>query len=437
MMILRSICFVTAALLFASPALAEKTWHVSKTTGKNKNDGSKDKPLKNIDKAVKKAKAGDTILVAEGVYSGTFNIGYVEFKVPVKLYGGYATDFSSRDPIAHPTVFQPDNKSGAKSRKALFQWKSGSKTQGVVIDGFVFDMGMRNAYSTKKGKPDGVETGMLLLPPAKEPGQKATVTEPCVSFRSGSKGGDITISNNVFANCASFGVQAAFRKGYVKVTNNVFVSNRMAAIEVFGTCPRPSGKPKAQSKCGQVEYGNNTILFTWSRLKDFLDMGYGTRMMTQAEYNVHHNIIGASILSGVDHSRFTPVDWIKLDNNVFFANKQSALHFVPESNTTLNLTPDQFDDLEYASVTGNKFEIPKTLVLDKKYLAGFLAARYSEKADYNPDSPANQMRSLYGLNKQGKLKTKVSMYANRYPWKEAIKLFGAVSGVGAQKPAKK
>ena len=37
-----------------------------------------------------------------------------------------------------------------------------------------------------------------------------------------------------------------------------------------------------------------------------------------------------------------------------------------------------------------------------------------------------------GLNKQGKLTTKVSMYANRYPWKKTLELFGAVKGFGAQ-----
>ena len=39
-----------------------------------------------------------------------------------------------------------------------------------------------------------------------------------------------------------------------------------------------------------------------------------------------------------------------------------------------------------------------------------------------------------GLNKQGKLKTKVSMYANRYPLEDALKLFGALKNVGVQKP---
>jgi hypothetical protein len=37
-----------------------------------------------------------------------------------------------------------------------------------------------------------------------------------------------------------------------------------------------------------------------------------------------------------------------------------------------------------------------------------------------------------GLNKQGKLTSQVTMYANRYPLKKALELFGSVNGCGAQ-----
>ena len=43
------------------------------------------------------------------------------------------------------------------------------------------------------------------------------------------------------------------------------------------------------------------------------------------------------------------------------------------------------------------------------------------------------MREMYGLPKQGKLTTQVSMFANRYPADDALKLFGAKADVGAQK----
>ncbi|MCK5691156.1 hypothetical protein KAI87_17865, partial [Myxococcota bacterium] len=93
----------------------------------------------------------------------------------------------------------------------------------------------------------------------------------------------------------------------------------------------------------------------------------------------------------------------------------------------------EFEDLDFASVSGNKKATPK-LPIDKAYLGGFLSARYSEKADYDENSPANQFRAAFGMNKQGKLKTKVSMFGNRYPWKVALKLFGALAEAGPKKP---
>lgn len=409
--------------------------HVSASTGKNNNDGSKDKPFKNIDKAVKKAKPGDTIKVAEGVYSGTFGVGFVESKVAFKFLGGYAKDFSSRDPTKHLTVFQPDNASGAKARNALWKWPSGSKVGGLVIDGFVFDMGERNSYDASKGKPDGVASGMLTLPPGKGVGVAATVEQPCVAIQSGSKveGKEVRIENNVFLNCANFAIQAVLDKGSYFIRNNVIINSRMAGIELSGTCGNLG--PNKPRNCGPAEISNNTVLFTWSRQKDFLDMGYGIRIMKGVEYNIHHNIIGTAILTGVDHSRFNTNEWVKMDNNVFFGNRKGDLHFCPASNADLWLPVDQFGDLEFASVADNRSEIPKGLPVNKAYLEAFLAARYSEKTDYDPNSAANQMRERFGLNKQGKINSKVSMFGNHYPLEGVPAFFGAVAGVGAQKPA--
>ena len=416
---------IVSSVLFAliiSTAYGE-TIHVSISTGKNKNPGTKEAPMKNIDKAIKKAKAGDTILVAEGTYSGTFGIGYLTIDKPIELYGGYSTDFSERNVTEHLTVFQPDNKSGAKSRKALLTL---SKTiDGTVVDGFIFDMGMRNSYSPEEGKPEGVETGMLLLPPKKAKGDSVTVTEQCLRIAAGNKGGNIKISNNAFLNSAKFGIQGGVPIGTITITNNVFASNRMASIEVWGTSAK---------EVPSAEIAYNTILFSWSRLKDFMDMGYGVRIMTKMKYDIHHNIIGTAVLTGVDHTRFNNDEWVKLDDNLFFLNKQSDMEYSPESSTKLNLSADEFEDLELASVSGNRDEISQGLPVNKAYLEGFLSARYTEEEDYDPESPANLMRELFGLNKQGKLTTSVTMCGNRYPWKEALKLFGALDGVGAQNP---
>jgi hypothetical protein len=37
-----------------------------------------------------------------------------------------------------------------------------------------------------------------------------------------------------------------------------------------------------------------------------------------------------------------------------------------------------------------------------------------------------------GLNKQGKIASETTMFMNRYPWRETLRLFGALKGYGAQ-----
>jgi len=406
-----------------------KIYYVSKE-GSNKNDGSKENPLKNIDKAIKKAQAGDKIFIAEGVYSATFGMGYLESDKPLQLFGSWDTNFTTQDILNHPTVFQPNNASAGKGRKALLRFTK--EVGGTIVDGIVWDMGERNLYDLKEGFVEGVKGGRIRRSSEPLKGMNSTVEEPCISMRSGVQGGDVTIQNCVFVNGASFGIQAAHKSGSFKVLNNVFVANRMAAIEIFGTCAGSKEKRNMIS-CGEVEIANNTVLFTWSRLKDFGDMGYGIRIMTKLEYNIHDNIIGANIMGGIDNSRFCKDEFIKIDNNIFFGNKTGDLRYYPESNVKLDLMVDQFDDLEFESVSSNKSEaLP--LVVNEAYLKGYFAARYSETTNYDPNSSQNQWARMLGMNQQGTMSSKVSMFMNKYPWQETMQLFGASEGVGAQKP---
>ncbi len=404
-----------------SPATG-RAWFVSAEGGNNQNDGSRKSPFKEIDRALKSAAAGDTILVAEGRYMGTFGIGYLEIDKPVRLYGGFSGDFSSRDHKRRATRFQPDNASGAKARKPLITFTKG--IDGAVLDGFVLDMGERNSYSAAEGKPDGVATGMLLLPPAKNGNDAPTVEQPILSVATSAEGGNFTVRNCVFANGANFGIQAAIRSGTMTVENNVFVANRMAAIEAYATS---NADPAAT-----VVVRNNTILFTWSRLKDFADMGYGIRIMKKTAYDIQGNLIGGNVTGGIDHTRFNKDDSIRMDGNVFFVNRRSDLFYSPSSNTQLSLRTADFGDLPFASAKDNRTEIPPSLAIDKAYLAGFLAARYTEETDLDRDSPANQWRSVLGMPLQGTMTSAATMFANRYPWESALGMFGAVPGAGAQ-----
>ena len=45
----------------------------------------------------------------------------------------------------------------------------------------------------------------------------------------------------------------------------------------------------------------------------------------------------------------------------------------------------------------------------------------------------NTFRSAMEMNQVGTMQSLASMFANRYPWHEALQLFGAMDGYGAQK----
>ncbi len=406
-----------------------KILYVSKQNGNNKNDGSKSSPLKNLDKAITLSEPGGKIYITGGIETGTLNVGFIESNKAVQIYGSWDESFEKQDIVAHPTLIQPDNESARSTRKALMIFTK--DVAGTVIDNLVFDGGERNAYHVKEGIIEGIEGGRLMSATEKPPVGYATVDEPLLQFMSATSGGDVTVQNCVFVNGASFALQAGHRSGKFTVKNNVFVGNRMAAVEIYGTCASTGG-PNTLSLCGEVEVAYNTIIFTWSRIKDFMDMGYGVRIMTKCDYNIHHNIIGASILAGVDHTRFNKNEWVKVDNNIFFVNKDEDLHYSPVSNTRLRINTADFGDLEIASASGNKNEIPDGLKVNKAYLEGYLNARYSEQTDLDRNSPANQWRSMLGMNMQGTMTSSVTMFANKYPWKEALLLFGNINGYGAQ-----
>jgi hypothetical protein len=403
--------------------------YVSKANGSNKNDGSKAAPFKNLDKAIEVALPGTTIYIAGGIESGTLNVGFIESDKPVKIFGSWDENFTEQDILAHPTVLQPDNESARSTRKAILKFTK--DVNGTFIDHLVFDGGQRNAYHEKEGIVKGIEGGRLLPDTERPAVGFATIFEPLLQFVSAATGGDVTIQNCVFVNGASFALQAGHRSGKFTVKNNVFVGNRMAAIEIYGTCASTGG-PKSMSLCGEVEVAYNTILFTWSRTKDFQDMGYGVRVMTKCDYNIHHNIIGASVLAGIDHTRFNKDEWVKVDHNIFFVNKDKDLHYSPVSNSRLRIDAGDLGDLEIASTSGNRNEIPKELKINQDYLDGYLNARYSEQTDLDRNSAANQWRSMLGMNLQGTMSSSVTMFCNRYPWKETLELFGNVKGYGAQ-----
>ena len=415
MKILRFTLLTIAVLLLAVPAgAAGDTWYVSQGTGSNRNDGSRENPVKNIQKAIELAAPGDVIRVAEGNYYGLMNSGNIKINKGVSIIGGYSADFSERDVLAHRTYVQPSATSnGSAQGQGTIQINVMQSGSLVELDGLILDRGNSVAYNPRgEGRPFGVETAMMQpigtagvgAPGVPEP-QVYTNETAIVYINTGSKC-DVTIRNCAFLNGPNFGILGSTSATKIIIDNCIFVNIRMAAVELRGS----SGAMNSET-----HFTNNTVLFVWSRLKDYGDMGYGYRFLPKMDSYLDHNIIGCCIFSGLDRTHVdSPASKeaervTTCENTLFFLNRQCDLT-LPGGGMFLRVNVDDFDDVEQLAE-----ESDNESVTDPSVFGGALNEAY--------------LRGFLGISASG-----TPMFANHYPVEDALRLFGAVEDHGAQVP---
>lgn len=447
----------------STPAAAGKTYYVSVSTGSGRADGlSPEKPMKDLQKAIDAAEDNDVILVAEGNYLGNLDRGYLQSGKfadathdPgkfISIYGGYSTDFSERDVIKHITKIQPREQ---KFTAPLFNVNArrpygyNGPVGNVVIDGLVFDLGENNIYCVKNvdleitGTPnDRVLTGRFV-----ELG--ASPQCPMEGFMNGDEyglhmdvEGNVRISNCVFVNCRDYGICALMGKGHMEVCNNVFVACRYSACQVKGNTN------DAGIASVSLDFHHNTVLFTWTRTKAFEDMGQGFRFMNGIRtIDCHNNIFGCNSNCAVErvfyesNKEMEKLKQSNLYDNYFFANKRD-LELASMGAATISVSAANFEDVDEALI-GPKYEGNKEMpqgndafinAIDQPYLEGFMNLSIVQSQSYNPNSAANQVNRMFGMNQQGSETVRPSMYCNKYPWEKALDLFGKVDNYGAQMP---
>ena len=434
---MKTIPMIIAALCAASLSAADI--YVSLSTGKKKNAGTKEAPLKNLWHALQKAEDGDVIHLAEGIYPGNAKCNWFYIDKAVSIIGGYSKDFASRDPLKFRTMFQPLNENNDKKGTGLGIFtieftKRPAQPKGVnmVFDGLIFDDGQAQSYPPVKGKPEGVETGMWLEPPAKGNTPFASAKRYLVYSATANRvEGDITFKNCAFVNAGNIAMNLNWYKGKVKMENNVFCNSLMVGANVYSSNP--------QQGAVEWEFKKNTVLFTWSRTSELSDMGFGVRTTGNMKSELEDNIIGLSVLTGWDNTKGNDkTKKIEAKGNVFFLNRQSDAQ-VTKSPSVVKVKVDDFeDDLEgnYGIETASDnvgVSDPKALsaCINAAYLKAFLTMKYSEKATLDAGQ-LNAWRQAVGLPQQGTIVSKVDMFGNRYPLEDALKLFGAMPGKGAQ-----
>lgn len=444
-------------LAMAAPSMANPIpdgtgyLYVSANKGSNRNTGTKDKPFKDLQKAVDAAEEGNVIIIAEGNYEGNLDQGFISIKKYVSLIGGFNDDFSEYDPLKYQTMIRPGPAaSGTNANYGLLDIYVRGKRDGVVlIDSIILDKGDVNCYflpapdNPKSGTPEGVETGRLDPPGFGSSGAPKMQDRRTVSNQliKGEVEGQLTIRNCVLMNGSHFGIQMGNIGGHFDIYNNVFLANRMAACEIRSMNATPGQ--------ATVDFHDNTVLFVWRRdpMPGSKDMGYGFRYMTGIDADVHHNIFGCIDFAALDRT-YIDSDKNKEEkrqtsawDNLFFSNLEADLTLPSGGGMFLRIFAKQFEDaLQLVEYEGNRemsgAEIDALVkAVDEAYLKGFLSMEGTSSMTHNPGSSENLFRSALGMPQVGSSSYTVSMYMNRYPLERATDLFGALAGYGAQVPA--
>ena len=407
--------------------------YVSMERGSARAEGTKDAPMRDIQKAVDKAADGDIIRV------GNLDRGWIQIKGKyVSLEGGWNDDFTERNPIKYITRIQPSvEQRGTIGQGLLMIEATANKNAQMIIDGLFFDLGLVHEYAkadptdARFGCPEGCETGRIM--PVGNPPNKT------IRLIGGKMAGKLVIRNCMFLNASFNAIIMTNMGGDWEIYNNVFVSNLYASCEINGGLNQNTGAHQST-----VDFHHNTVLFSWPTTKEMESMGYGYRFKNGADHNVHHNIFGCNnygaLDGGWDDSNL-PADKRKICSaydNLFFMNRGDLVMAGNSGGKWLYVPGKRFDEVEMLTKYENNRELPGTSkfkdVIDQAYLKGYASLEIITTESYDPNSAANLFREAFGLNKQGTMTTRVSMFGNRYNFDKAVQLFGAEPGYGAQLP---
>ncbi|HEU4591108.1 MAG TPA: right-handed parallel beta-helix repeat-containing protein, partial [Steroidobacteraceae bacterium] len=190
---------VSPAPMFTPPLPqrpAGRDWFVR--AGSSGGDGSREKPFRDPFQALEKCEGGDTIHVAAGEYFGKLRSGkWLLTMRNLALLGGYDAGFTVRDPWVNPTRFSLDADEKAKGRPGGTILYSEENSDGLVLDGFVFDGATWNSY--KDGSLDIDKSP--IAPLIRLRGADAPITVRNCVFVNGSDGAvDISCALAVFEN---------------------------------------------------------------------------------------------------------------------------------------------------------------------------------------------------------------------------------------------
>lgn len=323
--------FVPAPLVPAEPAVRPegRDWFVK--AGSSGGDGTREKPFRDPFQALDKAEGGDAIHVAGGDYFGKLHSG--KWKILIRnltLLGGYDAEFAERDPWKNPTRLLLGEDEKAKGTPEGMILASEENSDGLVLDGFIFDGAPYNHYT---------DNGSLDL--------RSSPTNALVTLRGG--GAAITVRNCIFLNGSDSAINIDCPYGVFE--NNLVLNNSGWALKL-----RADGT-------GPCTVRNNTLLFACDptpRAGTGQSSAEGTlfHLTGRASVAVESNIFAFADNYGVRCT--VPQQNVSFENNIFAANLFNHLtdaQYLWADSATWERRA--VADSAFAVFQGNTLELPK------------------------------------------------------------------------------
>ena len=371
-----------AVLCLWSNLAAAEEYFVSIARGKGK-DATKEKPAKDLGNLVAKLKDGDVINIAEGVYVGRDESGSDSLGVAVKIVGGWADDFSARDPWgAHRTVFAGVNTINGSTQPRLII--SASTCAPIAVDGIVFDNGPRNYYREDKDLVISRQANASL-------NRNATPETGAIKLEMPRKC-EASITNNVVMNTAPTGGAIAVwghQDSVVKISNNLIINNTGEGIFAMSKWKSNTGLPK-------FVIDHNTILFSWKHDPIATYGGNALKLDQEIQLEATHNVFAFGDYGGVDNIKVAKKITVK--DNLFTGNR---LYDYREFNTSVKVSELEDEADELVDSTGNvsaEIKIPIGEAWARLYAGRKEISRAEVDAKAKAaNNGANALRGMLGL----------------------------------------
>ncbi|MHC4393965.1 MAG: right-handed parallel beta-helix repeat-containing protein [Planctomycetota bacterium] len=344
---------IAALALFALPAPAADIY-VSKTTGSNKGEGTKEAPKKLLWKVMKDLKPGDRVHVAEGIYNGQKKSGTMP-RIPtgdVHIVGGYKADFSERDPFKYLSIITGVKDRQANTVEVFYYALPNPKDSGpILLDGFCIDRGPALYYvghgeggtDKQEGYADTSCWGYQGINKMK------SGSDPAIEIASKA---DVTVRNMILVNNPWWGISVkGGGSGEMRIENNLILSYQGRGIEAI--TGGGWGAPKWIIR-------NNTVAFgsTMEGRALSLDPQKG-----KGEVLVENNVLAFGAQSGY-MTKFG-ADMLNLNNNLFYGFAKADAG----SGGSAVCNADEFEDELEHDNDGNVHECPKfPAKLPKEYI---------------------------------------------------------------------